>query len=262
MAVSQERISVYNLAGTFWWAFSYYSYDAAPLTNNSFLLDLKNTSDDAIPNYLNSLRFTQSHRLTDVRLALGYSAFAIAAACFLWDYKFGFESTKLYTGIAVAIYTILNGILTYWIFNVEKGTIYEGTAPSGEKIRISTSTPNKTVPEYHLKIDVVPKNGRKKERLVVIRSFTEWFDAAGHFVVAPFQTVLASSIPVVGKADPKRIAGPSKKEDVDAAPPPAYTAEMLDVLAGAGVSVVGSAAEAETSGADAVKKTAGKRRKA
>lgn len=229
---------------------------------NPLLPDLKNTSDDAIPNYLNSLRFKQSHRLTDVRLGLGYSAFAIAAACFLWDYKFGFESTKLYTGIAVAIYTILNGILTYWIFKVEKGTIYEGTAPSGEKIRISTSTPNKTAPEYHLTIDIEPKKGGgKKESLVLIRSFTDWFDAAGHFVVAPFQTVLASSIPVVGKADPKR-ANAAKQGDVDAAPPPAYTAEMLDVLAGAGVSVVGSAAEAESSGAEAVKKTAGKRRKA
>ncbi|KAJ2982329.1 hypothetical protein NUW58_g6462 [Xylaria curta] len=66
---SQERITVHNLA------------------------DLKNTSDDAIPNYLNSLKFKQDHSLVDTRLTLGYSAFAIAAACFLWDYKLASKST-------------------------------------------------------------------------------------------------------------------------------------------------------------------------
>lgn len=115
MAVSKERITVYNLA------------------------DLKNTSDDAIPNYLNSLKFSQSHALTDVRLALGYSAFLLAAACFLWDYKLGFESTKYYTAGAVAVYTILNSALTLWIWLKEKGIIYVGTAPDGETVRILVS---------------------------------------------------------------------------------------------------------------------------
>lgn len=98
------------------------------------LADLKNTSDDAIPNYLNSLNFTQSHALTDVRLALGYSAFFLAAACFLWDYKLGFESTKYYTAAAVAIYTTLNSALTLWIWLKEKGIVYVGTAPDGETV--------------------------------------------------------------------------------------------------------------------------------
>ncbi|KAJ8120788.1 hypothetical protein ONZ43_g2596 [Nemania bipapillata] len=108
---SQERITVHNLA------------------------DLKNTSDDAIPNYLNSLKFKQDHRLVDTRLALGYGAFAIAAACFLWDYKLGFESTKWFTAAAVALYSIINGALTIWITFVEKGIVYQGTAPDGTKVR-------------------------------------------------------------------------------------------------------------------------------
>lgn len=99
--------------------------------------DLKNTSDDAIPNYLNSLKFRQSHTLTDVRLALGYTAFGVAAACFLWDYKLGFESTKYYTAAAVTLYTLINGALTLWIMFREKGVVYEGTSPSGEKVRRS-----------------------------------------------------------------------------------------------------------------------------
>lgn len=69
-----------------------------------------------------------------MRLALGYSALAIAAACFAWDYKFGFESTKIYTAVAVALYTVLNSALTLWIWTREKGTVYVGTAPSGETV--------------------------------------------------------------------------------------------------------------------------------
>lgn len=98
-------------------------------------LDLKNTSDDAIPNYLNSLKFKQNFSRVDTRLALGYSAFAIAAACFGWDYKFGFENTKYYTAAAVAVYAVLNTILTIWVAFVEKGIVYEGVAPSGDKVR-------------------------------------------------------------------------------------------------------------------------------
>lgn len=97
--------------------------------------DLKNTSDDAIPNYLNSLKFKQSHTLIDVRLALGYSALLIAGACFAWDYKLGWDDTKYYTAAAVAVYTLVNGALTLWIWLVEKGVVYQGTSPSGEKVR-------------------------------------------------------------------------------------------------------------------------------
>ncbi len=71
-----------------------------------------------------------------MRLSLGYSAFLLAAACFAWDYKLGFESTKYYTAAAVALYGILNRALTYWIWAVEKRTVYVGTAPSGDKVYI------------------------------------------------------------------------------------------------------------------------------
>lgn len=97
--------------------------------------DLKNTSDDAIPNYLNSLKFKQSHYLTDVRLALGYTAFLIAGACFAWDYKFGFDGTKYYTAAAVGLYAVLNSALTLWIWLMEKGVVYVGTSPGGETVR-------------------------------------------------------------------------------------------------------------------------------
>ncbi|KAF4462782.1 microsomal signal peptidase subunit [Fusarium albosuccineum] len=223
MANAAEKISVYNLA------------------------DLKNTSDDAIPNYLNSLKFRQSHTLTDVRLALGYSAFAIAAACFVWDYKLGFESTKLYTAVAVAVYTLINTALTVWITFREKGVIYEGTSPSGEKISITSST-KKNVPIYNLSITVTDSNS-KSSVLKISKPFTGWFDETGQFVAIPFQELLATSVPLIGKRDPKRV---TVSQDLLAASP-----DVLDaILAANSTTAEGSSTAAEASG-----KKGGKRRK-
>ncbi|KAI1094199.1 SPC25-domain-containing protein [Rostrohypoxylon terebratum] len=201
---SQERIAVHNVAGKS--PLLLLLPASTPCTikykTKQIHLDLKNTSDDAIPNYLNSLGFKQDNTLLDTRLALGYGAFAVAAACFLWDYKLGFESTKYYTAGAVALYALLNGVLTYWISFVEKGTVYQGTAPDGSKISISTTT-KKNVPTYNLKITCTPKKGTPTT-IELARSFTEWFDSQGHFIARPFQTMFAASVPVIANADPKR----------------------------------------------------------
>ncbi|KEY70024.1 hypothetical protein S7711_04039 [Stachybotrys chartarum IBT 7711] len=225
MANASEKISLYNLA------------------------DLKNTSDDAIPNYLNSLNFKQSHYLTDVRLALGYTAFTIAAACFAWDYKLGFEDTKLYTAVAVVIYTIINSGLSLWIMYVEKGVIYQGHAPSGEKITI-TSTTKKYDPTYRLSIQIVPKSG-ESQTLELAKPFNQWFDETGLFVAVPFQEVLASGVPVIGKHDPRRVKAESQAL-YDANP------ELLDAVLAANTEGVSGASTA----AEPTEKKGGKRRKA
>ncbi|KAM0346590.1 hypothetical protein ACHAPU_005302 [Fusarium lateritium] len=222
MANAAEKISVYNLA------------------------DLKNTSDDAIPNYLNSLKFRQSHTLTDVRLALGYTAFGIAAACFLWDYKLGFDSTKYYTAAAVALYTLINTALTLWIMFREKGVIYEGTSPSGEKVSISSST-KKNVPIYNLEVNVTDKSSKSSVHKIS-KPFTGWFDETGQFVAIPFQELLANSVPAIGKRDPKRVT--VSKELLDASP------DVLDAILAANATGVESAT------ADVTEKKGGKRRNA
>ncbi|UKZ81345.1 hypothetical protein TrVFT333_009117 [Trichoderma virens FT-333] len=217
--MAAEKISLYNLA------------------------DLKNTSDDAIPNYLNSLKFKQTHFLSDVRLGVGYSAFLIAAACFAWDYKLGFEDTKLYTAVAVAVYTVLNGLLTFWMMFVEKGVVYQGIAPSGEKITVASAT-KKLDPTYRLSITVTDKSA--KSRIIeVAKPFASFFDESGYFVAAPFQQILATAVPVVGKLDPKRIK--SESQDMLNANP-----ELLDAILAAN--------SASATGAEAAE--GGKRRKA
>jgi hypothetical protein len=95
--------------------------------------DLKNTSDDALPNYLNSLSFTQSHYYTDIRLALGYTAVAIAGVLFYVDWKLGWDVTKPYTLPAVLIYMVLNGAFTYWLWWVEGDKVYVGEK-NGKKV--------------------------------------------------------------------------------------------------------------------------------
>ncbi|CAK7270285.1 hypothetical protein SEPCBS57363_004026 [Sporothrix epigloea] len=240
--MSQEKISVYNLA------------------------DLKNTSDDAIPNYLNSLKFTQSHRLTDVRLAIGYSALAVAVACFLWDRKLGFDDTKYYSAVAVLVYFVLNVALSLWSRNVEGATVYVGTSPSKETVSIATSA-EKYTPIYNVEITITSPNAKTAPQKVALsRPFSEWFDSAGTFVAAPFQTMFATAVPAIGQADPKHVAlaTATAQPASTAASETAYSPAILDILAKA------SAADSSyVSGSDkpviatgSVGKKGGKRRKA
>ncbi|KAI1431112.1 microsomal signal peptidase 25 kDa subunit-domain-containing protein [Xylaria sp. CBS 124048] len=223
---SQERITVHNLA------------------------DLKNTSDDAIPNYLNSLKFKQDHTLMDTRLALGYASFAVAGACFFWDYKFGFEDTKFYTAIAVALYAVLSGALTLWITFVEKGTVYRGTSKDGTKVHISTHV-KKNVPMYYVTVLVTPKGWTKpKTEIEWMREFYHWFDEQGHFVPLPFQAMFARLVPPITALDPQRADLDPRPDD---APLPssllALDTATLDALAATEASGAQTAA-AEASGAE------------
>jgi len=97
------------------------------------LPDLKNTTDDALSNYLRGLSFVQDNSKLDVRLALGYTSVLIAAVTFAADYKLGWEATKWWTAAAVVAYGGLNAGLTYWMWAVEKGVVFEGSR-QGRKV--------------------------------------------------------------------------------------------------------------------------------
>ncbi|KAL8766707.1 MAG: hypothetical protein Q9209_006576 [Squamulea sp. 1 TL-2023] len=163
---------------------------------------LKNTTDDALPNYLTSLKFQQSHFLADVRLALGYSAVIIAGATFYADYKLGWDATKHWTLWAVIAYFILNGALTYWIWGVEKGKIFTGEI-NDTLISIASSV-TKHKPIYNLQVRY-GKPGTEPQVLKISASFTRWFDSDGYFVASPFQQWLATEIPAIGEADPQKV---------------------------------------------------------
>ena len=100
--------------------------------------DLKNATDDALAPYLTKLpspyTFHQSHYLSSVRLAVGYSAVVIAATTFYFDYKLGWDATKQYTALACVLYFILNGFLTLWIWRVEAGKVFVGVREGKQKV--------------------------------------------------------------------------------------------------------------------------------
>lgn len=186
-------------------------------------VDLKNSTDDALPNYLTSLRFQQSHSLTDVRLALGYSAVVIAGITFYFDYTLGWDETKQYTLWAVVAYFILNGALTLWIFLVEKGKIFHGSSKTGALVCWTTSmkrgeaafidtveqltmvsSVTKHTPIY--KLTVRWTNPETSDTSIwqtreISAPFTTWFSTDGHFIAKPFQQWLAAEVPVIGEAD-------------------------------------------------------------
>ena len=128
---------------------------------------------------------------------------------------FSFEATKWYTAAAVTIYTLINGILMYWAWAVEDGKVYTGTSPNGDIINISSAT-IKHVPVYNLTITTHTKDKSATQKIVkIFCPFTEWFDAAGHFVSLPFQQMFASNVTIIGLADPKRVVKKEKKAPVD-----------------------------------------------
>lgn len=156
----------------------------------------------------------------DVRLGLGYSAVAISGVTFYADYKLGWDATKSWTLWAVIAYFILNGALTYWIWGIEKGTVFTGQINNSlvrlnctpvisafvhRPLQISmASSVSKHKPIYSLKVHC-GRPGRDIENLDLSAPFTRWFDSDGYFVPAPFQRWLASEIPLVGEADPRKV---------------------------------------------------------
>ncbi|BGP20623.1 hypothetical protein JCM10213_007159 [Rhodosporidiobolus nylandii] len=100
----------------------------APKVNTANLTELKTAVDDVVREFfsLPDHRFTRSHLHEDVRLALGWTAVAVAGATGWYGYKTEFHDSKQLVGAGVAIYVLLNTILALYIALVEKNTIFLG----------------------------------------------------------------------------------------------------------------------------------------
>ncbi|KAH3905766.1 hypothetical protein HBI56_211080 [Parastagonospora nodorum] len=206
------------------------------------LSDLKNTTDDALPNYLHSLKFRQIHNQTDVRLILGYVAVIIAGALFYFDWKFGWEASKPYTAPAVAAYFVLNGAFSYWLWFVEKGVVYEGEGKTG-KVRIATHT-KKHIPIYEADITFSLPSSSLSQTIHIRAPMTRWFTADGYFIAKPFQQWLASEVPVIGAADPNNVVeeiGRGSAQGGDFQVNATNAQEILEQLKASGASVSGGA---------------------
>jgi signal peptidase complex subunit 2 len=120
------------------------------------------------------------------------------------------------------------------------------------------------VPIYNVKVTMTSKNG-KTDTLEFSRPFNEWFDSAGHFIATPFQTVFATAVPLIAKADPKRVevAAPVPSTSAPVSTPasvPAMDSSFINVDA----SMLDALAASASSGADGAASSGkkSKRRKA
>lgn len=66
----------------------------------------------------------------------------------------------------------------------------------------------------------------------IARPFSQWFDASGRFIAAPFQQMLASSVPVIGKAASGKV---TSMNSVEASALQETIEEAASVATGAGV---------------------------
>lgn len=98
----------------------------------------------------------------------------------------------------------------------------------------------------------VTSKGSKPRTFELSKPFAEFYNELGYFVATPFQEFFATSIPIIGKMDPKRIKIASQ-EMLDTNP------DLLNAVLAA--NAVEDTTGSSTTGADSTSK-GGKRRKA
>ncbi|BGP03903.1 signal peptidase complex subunit 2 [Rhodotorula toruloides] len=102
--------------------------EPAAKVNNASLTELKNALDDVVKEYfcLSTHRFTRSHAHEDVRLALGWTSVAVAAATGYYGYVTEFHESKYWVSVGVVLYVVLNTVLALYVAYVEKNIIFVG----------------------------------------------------------------------------------------------------------------------------------------
>ncbi|KIW77505.1 hypothetical protein Z517_09951 [Fonsecaea pedrosoi CBS 271.37] len=207
--------------------------------------DLKNATDDALAPYLTTLprpyAFKQEHYMTNVKLALGYTAVLIAGVLFYADWKLGWDATKAYTGPACVAYFVLNSALTFWIWAVEAGTVFAGVREGGQKLTLRSSA-QKYSPVYKLKVTYsAPSTGKKWEDKEITGNYTEWFNIHGYLDRKALQAWLNTNIDVLRNAQEEM----AKKDKTDRIPimMPAVQADQTTLTSGAETSPVPASAK-------------------
>lgn len=169
---------------------------------------------------MKSLNYVQSHTLTDIRLALGYTAVLAVAVAAYYEYKLGFQQAKSWSMLSVGTYFILNGALYIWTTYVESDTVYVGK--KGDtwvqhpcmyslilQVEITTSV-KKYEPTYNVVFRAYKKSDITNVANVTTKmGFNAWFDVEGTFVKKPFDNWLGDNVISVEK---QLAAGKSKKK--------------------------------------------------
>ncbi|BGP43863.1 hypothetical protein JCM10449v2_007920 [Rhodotorula kratochvilovae] len=100
----------------------------APKVNNASITELKHALDDQVKEFFAepAHRFTRSFQHDDVRLALGWTSVAVAAATGYYGYRTEFNESKFWVSVGVLLYLALNTVLALYVAFVEKNIIFVG----------------------------------------------------------------------------------------------------------------------------------------
>lgn len=135
--------------------------------------EVRKALDEALPEIFSRLGYTQTFKLIDTKLILGYSLVVFAAASFLLDKKLPWEQSKPYQQVLVALYMILSAVQLWFNKFVEKGTVYQGVKKNGT-VSVGAKY-KKHSHEFHVSI-----TNRKGRSLELDTTFTKFFNEQGY----------------------------------------------------------------------------------
>lgn len=117
---------------------------------------LKTESDEHLSAVFDTLGFTESFTMIDIKLVIGYISVAFAGLMYYLEKKFDNDFTNKtyvqYLQILVTLFFVLQFIWYLFSKFVEKDIKYTGTK-KGKVIKVSTLTKSKTDPVYQLVIN-------------------------------------------------------------------------------------------------------------
>jgi hypothetical protein len=143
------------------------------------------------------VRLTIDHTHTYTRLALGYSSVLIALYLFYLDYylKIPFRLHKVTAAWCGLSYFILNGALTLWIWQVERGMVFAGTRKNGSGLKCYSLNPKrKYEPQYRMLVEWTDASGKRGSKEVV-GEFVKFFQEDGVFAPARFEEWVRQVVP-------------------------------------------------------------------
>ncbi|VEU24364.1 DEKNAAC105607 [Brettanomyces naardenensis] len=152
---------------------------------------LRNESDEHLAPALTKLGYTESFRLVDAKLIIGYSCVLFAGLMYYCEKKFkndfGNAEYVKYTEILVVLFFLSEFV--WYIFGkfVEKSIKYVGTK-GAKSLKVSSHLKSKTDPVYYLEVDL---DGIVDEEQI---EFTKLFNEDGFLDFAVFAKYIAEAV--------------------------------------------------------------------
>ncbi|EGV61608.1 signal peptidase complex subunit spc2 [Yamadazyma tenuis] len=157
---------------------------------------LRTIVDDNLSDILGGLGYSESFKLTDIKLALGVLTVLLSGGLFLIEKKIPFNESFTLTVLILAVYFAISGVL-FFLTNSKrfKNIKYVGFNDNNEQITIVTSSP-KYEPVYNIEL----RFGEERQQSVKTHiEFMKIFDNFSMFQPELLKQLLSKEIEKVGK---------------------------------------------------------------